>query len=101
MVQKGSLVDPERLRFDFEHPQALTAEEIAEVERLVNDSIYEDLPVAWREMPIADAKELPGLRALFGEKYGDVVRVVEVGDGLSRECAGARIWSALARLVPL
>ncbi len=86
--QKGSLVDPERLRFDFDHPQALTAAQIAQVERLVNEKIYEDLPVAWCEMPIGQAKNLPGLRALFGEKYGETVRVVEVGEGFSRELCG-------------
>ena len=86
--QKGSLVDPERLRFDFDHPQALGGQEIAEVERLVNEKIYQDFPVQWREMPIADAKKLPGLRALFGEKYGETVRVVEIGEGFSRELCG-------------
>lgn len=86
--QKGSLVEPERLRFDFDHPQALTTQEIAEIERLVNEKIYQDLPVQWCEMPIDDAKKLPGLRALFGEKYGETVRVVEVGEGFSRELCG-------------
>ena len=86
--QKGSFVDPERLRFDFDHPQALTPQEIAEVERLVNEKIYEDLPVRWLEMPMAQAKQLPGLRALFGEKYGETVRVLEIGDGFSRELCG-------------
>ncbi len=87
-AQKGSLVDPERLRFDFEHNQPLTAHETAEVERLVNVRIAEDVPVSWREMPYGEAKELPGLQALFGEKYGDVVRMVEIGEGLSRELCG-------------
>ncbi len=86
--QKGSLVDPERLRFDFDHPQALSAVDIAQVERLVNEKIYEDLPVKWCEMPIGEAKKLSGLRALFGEKYGETVRVVEVGEGFSRELCG-------------
>jgi alanyl-tRNA synthetase len=86
--QKGSLVDPERLRFDLDHPQALTAAEIAEIERLVNEKIYQDFPVQWCEMAIAEAKQLPGLRALFGEKYGETVRVVEVGEGFSRELCG-------------
>ena len=86
--QKGSLVDPERLRFDFDHPQALGNQEIVEVERLVNEKICQDVAVQWCEMPIADAKKLPGLRALFGEKYGETVRVVEIGHGLSRELCG-------------
>jgi len=86
--QRGSLVDPERLRFDFDHPQALTARETAEIERLVNQKIYQDFPVRWCEMPYAQAKDTPGLRALFGEKYGDVVRMVEIGEGFSRELCG-------------
>jgi alanyl-tRNA synthetase len=77
--QKGSLVDAEKLRFDFSHPQALTAEEIAHVERLVNERIYADLPVSATVMPLEEAKKLSGVRAVFGEKYPDPVRVVAVG----------------------
>jgi len=77
--QKGSLVDSEKLRFDFSHDKAVTAQEIAEVERLVNEKIYSDLPVSATVMPLSEAKKLPGVRAVFGEKYPDPVRVVAVG----------------------
>ncbi|MCC7349033.1 MAG: alanine--tRNA ligase [Phycisphaerales bacterium] len=77
--QKGSLVDAEKLRFDFSHPQSLTAEQITHVERLVNEKIYSDLPVSATVMPLADAKKIAGVRAVFGEKYPDPVRVIAVG----------------------
>ncbi len=77
--QKGSLVDAEKTRFDFTHPQPLTAAEIAEIERLVNEKIYSDLPVRAVTMPLNQAKTLPGVRAVFGEKYPDPVRVLLIG----------------------
>jgi len=77
--QKGSLVDAGKTRFDFTHPQALTADEIAEVERLVNEKIYADQPVTAITMPLAEAKKIPGVRAVFGEKYPDPVRVLLIG----------------------
>jgi alanyl-tRNA synthetase len=77
--QKGSLVDPLKTRFDFAHNDPLTAEQIAEVERLVNEKIYSDLPVTAVEKPLEEAKALPGVRAVFGEKYPDPVRVLLVG----------------------
>jgi alanyl-tRNA synthetase len=77
--QKGSLVDAEKTRFDFTHDRPLTAEEIAEVERLVNEKIYADLPVTPVVMPLTEAKKLPGVRAVFGEKYPDPVRVLLIG----------------------
>jgi alanyl-tRNA synthetase len=77
--QKGSLVDPDKTRFDFAHPTPLTAEEIAEVERLVNEKIYADLPVHPVTLPLAEAKKIPGVRAVFGEKYPDPVRVLLIG----------------------
>jgi alanyl-tRNA synthetase len=77
--QKGSLVDPEKTRFDFAHPKPLTPEEIAEVERLVNERIYADLPVTAEIVPLAQAKKIPGVRAVFGEKYPDPVRVLLIG----------------------
>jgi alanyl-tRNA synthetase len=77
--QKGSLVDPEKTRFDFTHPHPLTPEEIAAVERLVNEKIYSDLPVTPVNMPLAQAKKIPGVRAVFGEKYPDPVRVLLIG----------------------
>jgi len=77
--QKGSLVDADRLRFDFSHPQATSVEQIVQVERLVNEKIYSDLPVQAQVMPLAQAKTLPGVRAVFGEKYPDPVRVICIG----------------------
>jgi len=77
--QKGSLVDPDKTRFDFSHPEPITAEQIAEIERLVNEKIYSDLPVKPIIMPLAKAKEIHGVRAVFGEKYPDPVRVLLIG----------------------
>jgi alanyl-tRNA synthetase len=77
--QKGSLVDAEKTRFDFAHTGPLSAEEVAEVERLVNEKIYADLPVHPVLLPLADAKKIPGVRAVFGEKYPDPVRVLLIG----------------------
>ena len=77
--QKGSLVDAEKTRFDFTHDKPLSAEQIAEVERLVNEKIYSDLPVTAVTTPLAEAKNIPGVRAVFGEKYPDPVRVLLIG----------------------
>ncbi|MCY2950661.1 MAG: alanine--tRNA ligase [Planctomycetota bacterium] len=77
--QKGSSVDPEKLRFDFSHPHALTAEQTTHVERIVNEKIYSDLPVSATVMPLTQAKNIPGVRAVFGEKYPDPVRVIAIG----------------------
>jgi alanyl-tRNA synthetase len=90
--QAGSAVRPDKLRFDFTHPQALTAEERAEVERRVNEKIFENLPVHAFVTPIDEARRL-GAMMLFGEKYGEHVRVVEV-PGYSRElCGGTHVRS--------
>ena len=90
--QRGSKVKPDEFTFDFTHTGPMSAEEKAEVERLVNEKIYQDLPVNWHELPIEEAKKLPGVRHFFGDKYGDVVRVVEIGDGFSREfCGGTHL----------
>ena len=88
--QAGSLVAPDRLRFDFGHPRAVEAAELREVERRVNDWIRSDSEVSPAEMDLAAAKQL-GAMALFGEKYGDIVRVVTVGcdDADDEEYAGA------------
>jgi alanyl-tRNA synthetase len=77
--QKGSLVDPDKTRFDFSHNEPLTAEQIAEVERLVNEQIYADLPVTAVYKPLEEAKKINGVRAVFGEKYPDPVRVLIIG----------------------
>lgn len=88
--QAGSLVEPGRLRFDFTHFQAMTPQEIAQVERLCNEEIMADLPVTTRECGIDEARA-SGAMALFGEKYSDVVRVVDV-KGFSRElCGGTHV----------
>ena len=78
--QAGQLVDANRLRFDFSHFDAMTEEEKKKVQRLVNDYIFAALDVTVKEMPIDEAKKL-GAMALFGEKYGETVRVVTMGDG--------------------
>ncbi|WP_339095004.1 alanine--tRNA ligase [Deinococcus sp. VB142] len=77
VAQKGSLVAADRLRFDFSHGAAMTPEEIAKVEQLVSRWVSANFPVTWKEMPIAEAKAA-GATALFGEKYGETVRVVKV-----------------------
>jgi alanyl-tRNA synthetase len=77
--QKGSLVDPDKTRFDFTHQYALTHDELARIERHVNDRIRADLPVAAVTLPLVEARKLPGVRAVFGEKYPDPVRVVMIG----------------------
>jgi alanyl-tRNA synthetase len=77
--QKGSLVDAQKTRFDFSHDQPLSAEQVAEVERLVNTQIYADLPVTAVYKPLSEAKQIAGVRAVFGEKYPDPVRVLLVG----------------------
>jgi len=82
VAQKGSLVAPERLRFDFSHPKPMSAEEIERVEDIANDLVLQNSPVTTRLMAVDDAIA-SGARALFGEKYGDEVRVVSMGRGSS------------------
>jgi alanyl-tRNA synthetase len=90
--QAGSAVRPDKLRFDFTHPQALTAQERTRVEELVNEQVFAARPVRAFETPIDEARNL-GAQMLFGEKYGDIVRVVEI-DGFSRElCGGTHVRS--------
>jgi alanyl-tRNA synthetase len=90
--QAGSAVRPDKLRFDFTHGQALTPEERSQVEQIVNERVFENLPVRTFVTPIDEARNL-GAMMLFGEKYGDEVRVVEV-PGFSRElCGGTHVRS--------
>jgi alanyl-tRNA synthetase len=88
--QSGSLVEPERLRFDFSHFCALTAEEISEIERRVNEKILEDLQVTTEQMSLEEARNMRVV-AIFEEKYGDVVRVVRVGDYTAELCGGTHV----------
>ena len=87
--QAGSLVEPDKLRFDFTHFSALTDEEVADIEQLVNTAILDGFSVAANEMSINDAKNM-GATALFGEKYGDTVRVISMGDSVEL-CGGIHL----------
>lgn len=88
--QAGSLVEKERLRFDFSHLEPLTEEEIKTIESTVNEKVFEGLSVAIEEMPIDKAKE-KGAMALFGEKYGEIVRVVEIDEYSVELCGGIHV----------
>jgi alanyl-tRNA synthetase len=93
-AQKGSFVGPDKLTFDF-NSQALTAQQVRDIERLVNEKIVENKPVSWTEVPYAEVRGNPRVMQFFGDKYGETVRVVQIGgeaqklDGYSMElCAG-------------
>ena len=92
VLQAGSAVRPDKLRFDFTHGRALSAHERDEVERLVNEKIFEGLPVHVFETPIEEARRL-GAMMLFGEKYGDIVRVVEIPGYSTELCGGTHVRS--------
>jgi len=90
--QAGSAVRPDKLRFDFTHPSGLSPEERDRVERIVNEKVFEAIPVRTYVTPIEEARKL-GAMMLFGEKYGDEVRVVEIGDYSRELCGGTHVRS--------
>ncbi|MGJ5197581.1 MULTISPECIES: alanine--tRNA ligase [unclassified Bradyrhizobium] len=92
IAQRGSLVSPDRLRFDFVHPKPITPDELARVEDIANDVVLENAEVTTRLMGLDDAREA-GARALFGEKYGDEVRVVSMGNAARDHGNNAMGWS--------
>ena len=90
--QRGSQCNDEKLRFDFSHKSAMTAVQLRDTEDYVRETIEKSIPVSAEVMPLADAKAIPGVRAMFGEVYPDPVRVVKVGDDCSVEfCGGTHI----------
>ena len=88
--QAGSLVEPDRLRFDFTHFESITPEQLLAVDTFVNDAILRGIPVVTEVLPIEEAKK-KGAIAMFGEKYGDIVRVVEMGDVSMEFCGGTHL----------
>src|SRR5438477_7359636 len=92
IAQRGSLVAPDRLRFDFVHPKPISPEELARVEDIANDVVLQNDEVTTRLMGLDDARDA-GARALFGEKYGDEVRVVSMGKGARAHGQNAMGWS--------
>jgi alanyl-tRNA synthetase len=89
--QKGSYVGPDRLRFDFSHGAAVTPEQLVEVEKLINGKIATDVPVKWEERPYAEVKGDPSILQFFGDKYGETVRVVSIGDFSRELCGGTHV----------
>src|SRR5699024_6339691 len=93
LQQAGSLVTPERLRFDFTHFAAVTSDELKQIEHAVNEKIWENLYVTIEKMSQTEAKN-KGAMALFGEKYGEAVRVVEIGDYSIELCGGCHVTNS-------
>jgi alanyl-tRNA synthetase len=91
IVQKGSYVGPDRLRFDFSHGTAVTAEQLAEIERLINERVAANVPVTWDERPYAEVKGDASILQFFGDKYGETVRVVSIGDFSRELCGGTHV----------
>jgi len=96
--QRGSLVANDHMRFDFNSPEKLSNKQIAEIEKLINDRIAANEPVYWSEVPFAEVQKHPAIQQFFGEKYGDTVRVLQIGgaegtfDGFSMElCGGCHV----------
>ncbi|HUK82898.1 MAG TPA: alanine--tRNA ligase, partial [Verrucomicrobiae bacterium] len=102
--QRGSLVAPDRLRFDFNHPERLTEQQIVDIERLVNERIQENAPVFWFELPYVEIKGNPNVMQFFGDKYGKSVRVVQIGghagklNGFSMELCGGTHMSTTGEI---
>ena len=90
VAQAGSEVNAQHLRFDFSHFEAMTGEQIKQVEKIVNNAVFDSLDIVVKELPIDEAKKL-GAEAQFGEKYGDVVRVVSMGDFSTEFCGGTHL----------
>ncbi len=88
--QAGSLVEPDRLRFDFTHFEAVSPEQLAQVEKMINEAILSGIPVVTEVLPIDEARK-KGAVAMFGEKYGEMVRVVEMGDFSMEFCGGTHL----------
>ena len=93
VTQKGSLVEPERLRFDFSHPRPVTRDELEDIERFVNTMVLANAPTGTNEMALADAKQA-GAIGLFGEKYGEQVRVVTIASDSVELCGGTHVARA-------
>jgi alanyl-tRNA synthetase len=94
VVQRGSYVGPDRLRFDFSHGTGVTPEELAEIEKLVNERIESNVAVRWEERPYTEVKGDPSILQFFGDKYGDKVRVVSIGDFSRELCGGTHVRHA-------
>ena len=91
VTQRGSYVGPDRLRFDFSHGTAVTPEQLAEVEKLINEKIEANVPVTWEEKPYAEVKGDSSILQFFGDKYGDTVRVVSIGSFSRELCGGTHV----------